>query len=98
MKTDIYKLFFTSTEILWTFHYTTIKMIIPCKNLLNNKKKDNKTAMLKDYKKSLVERNSPQSWTWKQNGYVDCVCYCGDSWSCEQLKKQVTDKYFEKKF
>ena len=46
-------------------------------------------------KKILVEANPLQSWPWKQNG-TSCGC-CNDSRSYEQLKKRVTDKYFEKK-
>ena len=33
--------------------------------------------------------------TFKTKWYHSCGC-CDDSWSCEQLKKHVTDKYFEK--
>ena len=51
--------------------------------------------MLKGCGKRLVERNPPQSWPWNQNDSCSC---CNDSWCLEQLKKCVTDKYFEKKF
>ena len=34
--------------------------------------------------------------TLKTKWYHSCGC-CDDSRSCEQLKKRVTDKYFEKK-
>ena len=44
----------------------------------------------------LVEVNPPQSWPWKQNRNHSCGCY-DDSQNCEQMKKHVTDKYFEKK-
>ena len=47
-------------------------------------------------KKLLVEISPPQSWPWKFKWCYNCGC-CDDSWSCEQLKKRVTDKYFEKK-
>ena len=34
--------------------------------------------------------------TLKAKWYYSCGC-CDNSWSCEQLVKRVTDKYFEKK-
>ena len=46
--------------------------------------------------KILVEVNPPQSWPWKQNRNHRCDC-SDDSQNCEQMKKRVTDKYFEKK-
>ena len=55
--------------------------------------------MLKVCKKVLEEGNPSKSWPWKQNlhkSYHSCGC-CNDSWNCEQLKKRVTDKLFEKK-
>ena len=78
------QLCFTSTEILPTFQYTTITMMIfcTCKNLLNNKKAYTKVAML-----TLIL---------KTKWYHSCSC-SDNSRSWEQLKKQIIDKYFEKK-
>ena len=52
--------------------------------------------MLKYHKKFLLKGNPPHNWPWKQNGTTFCG-YHNDSRSSGQLKKRVTDKYFEKK-
>ena len=73
-------------------------IICACKNLLDNKKplKDTKIAKLKNCKKSFGGRKPSSKLTLKTKWYHGCGC-CNDSQSCEQLKKRVTDKYFEKK-
>ena len=63
-----------------------------CKNLLNSKS-------LKGYQNCCVKRpqkNFGGRKHLKTIWYHSCGC-CDDSRSCEQLKKHVTDKYFEKK-
>ena len=52
--------------------------------------------MLKGCKKFFGEGNPSQSWAWKQKYNHSCSC-CDDSRSCEQLKKCIIDKSFEKK-
>ena len=47
-------------------------------------------------KKVFGESKPPSKWTMKTKWYQSCGC-CDDSRSCEQVKKPVTDKYFEKK-
>ena len=78
--------------------FSTIKMIIfwTCKNLLNNKS-------LKGYQNHCVKwlwkvfggRRPSSKLTLKTKWYNSCG-YCDNSRSCEQLKRHVTDKYFEK--
>ena len=47
--------------------------------------------------KNKFGRSKPSSkLTLKTKWYYSCGC-CDNSWSCEQLEKRVTDKYFEKK-
>ena len=41
-------------------------------------------------------KKTPSKLTLKTKWYRSCGC-CHNSWSCEQLKERVTDKYFEKK-
>ena len=73
-------------------------------NLLSIKKtikqktwKDTKIAVLKKTTKEIFDGRKPSSeLTLKTKWYQSCGC-CNDSQSCEQLKKSVTDKYFEKK-
>ena len=82
------------------FQFTTMKMIIFCarKNLLNNKKS------LKGYQNRCVKKAVKKFW-WKEtllkvdlenNWYHSCGC-SDDSRNCEQMKKRITDKWFEKK-
>ena len=48
--------------------------------------------------KTIFDGSKPSSkLTLKTKWYYSCSCY-DDSRSREQLKKHVTDKYFEKKF
>ena len=48
--------------------------------------------------KTIFDGSKPSSkLTLETIWYHSCSCY-DDSRSCEQLKKHVTDKYFEKKF
>ena len=88
-------------EISHAFQYTTIKTTIfcACKKLLNNKKS------LKGYQNHCVKNGREKFLVWKEPSskltlktkcYHSCGC-CDNSRSCEQLKKRVEDKYFEKK-
>ena len=52
--------------------------------------KNDLTINLKGYQNCNANMDLENKW------YHSCGC-CDDSQSCEQLKKQVTDKYFEKK-
>ena len=82
------------------FQFTTTKMIIFCahKNWLNNKKslKGYYNCCVKRLQKNLGGRKPSLNLTLKRKWYHSCGC-SDDSQSCEQLKKRVTAKSFEKK-
>ena len=87
MKINKYLLLFHFHGISPIFQYTTIKIIIfcACKNLWNKKN-------VKVYQNCCVKRLQKIF----GGSYHSYGC-CDDSWSCDQLNKWVTDKYFEKK-
>ena len=87
----------TSTRYHMLFSIIKIIIFWTCKNLLNNKS-------LKGYQNHCVKwlwkvfggRRTSSKLTLKTKWYNSCG-YCDNSRSCEQLKRHVTDKYFEKK-
>ena len=95
---QIFTVVYHFLEILHFFQYTTIKMIIfyACKNLLSNKNisKDTQIIVLNGCE-NFGWRKPSSKLTLKAKWYQSCGCCDGDLRSCAQLKKRVTDKYFE---